>query len=110
MHLPDREHAFIPPAKLSNYLLSLSHPAGRSKARFLLAVGYRMETPEVLEQALLSIAYETEVTDMERSAHGVKYVIEGQVQAPRGHLIRLRTIWIIEEDHPPRFVTAYPRT
>ena len=49
MHLPDREHAFIPPAKLSNYLLSLSHPAGRSQARFLLAVGYRMSPGENLK-------------------------------------------------------------
>ena len=110
MYLPDRERAFIPRAKLSDYLLSLSHPAGRSKARFLLAVGYRPEYPEILEQDLLSIAYEVEVTDVERSAHGVKYVVDGQVEAPRRHLIQLRTIWIIEGDHPPRFVTAYPRT
>jgi hypothetical protein len=48
MHLPDRERAFIPSAKLSNYLLSLSHPAGRSKARFLLAAGYHPENPEIL--------------------------------------------------------------
>ena len=110
MHLPDRARAFVPPAKLSDYLLSLSHPAGRSKARFFLAVGYRRENPEVLEQDLLSIAYETEVEDVEKSAHGVKYVLEGQVEAPGGHLIRLRTIWTVEGDGPPRLVTAYPRT
>ncbi len=110
MYLPDRERAFIPSAKLISYLLSLSHPAGRSKARFLLAAGYNPESPEILEQDLLSIAYEVEVADVERSVHGMKYVIEGQVEAPRGYLIQLRTIWIIEGDHPPRFVTAYPRT
>lgn len=110
MYLPDRKRAFIPSAKLLNYLLSLSHPAGRSKARFLLAAGYRPESPEILEQDLLSIANEVEVADVERSAHGMKYVIEGKVEAPRGHLIRLRTIWIIEGNQSPRFVTAYPRT
>ena len=110
MYLPDRQYAIIPPAKLSNYLLSLSHPAGRSKARFLLAVGYRLERPEILEQDLLSIAHEVEVTEVERSEHGMKYVIEGEVEASRGHHIRLRTIWITEGSHAPRFVTAYPRT
>lgn len=110
MYLPDRERAYIPSAKLSNYLLSLSHPAGRSKARFLLAGGYRPENLEVLEQDLLSIAREVEIADMQQSAHGVKYVIEGSVKTPRGHTIRLRTIWIIEGSRPPRFVTAYPRT
>ena len=64
MYLPDRESAYIPSTKLSNYLLSLSHPAGRSKARFLLAVGYRPENPEILEQDLLSIAHTVEVAGM----------------------------------------------
>ena len=109
MYLPDRKRAFIPSGKLRDYLFSLSHSAGRSKARFFLAVGYSIENPEILERDLLSIAHEVEVIEVERSKHGVKYVIEGQVEAPRGHPIRLLTIWITEEDHPPRFVTAYPR-
>lgn len=110
MYLPDRERAFISEAKLSHYLLTLSHPAGRSKARFLLAVGYRPENPEILGQALLSIAQKDEVAEIEQSTYGVKYAIEGQVEAPQGRLIRLRTIWIIEGNQPPRFVTAYPCT
>ena len=110
MYLPDRDQAFIPSAKFSRYLLSLSHPTGQAKARFFLAVGYRPENIERLEHDLLSIAHEVEVADTEQTVHGMKYIIEGQVQAPRGHAIQLRTVWTIEGDRPPRFVTAYPLT
>lgn len=37
MILPNRERAYIPEAKLVHYLLSLSHPVGKSKARFVTA-------------------------------------------------------------------------
>jgi hypothetical protein len=37
---PDWEKAEIDPAKIRDYLLSLTHPVGRFKAPFFAALGY----------------------------------------------------------------------
>jgi hypothetical protein len=42
------------------------------------------------------------------SPYGVKYIIEGIIVSPIGVTLHLRTIWIIEGNDAPRFVTAYP--
>ena len=42
MNLP-AETAVIEPAKLWDYLLSLDHPDGRAKARYLALLGYTRE-------------------------------------------------------------------
>lgn len=38
--LPGAERAFIDPSKVRDYLLSESHPVGRFKAAFFIALGY----------------------------------------------------------------------
>lgn len=41
--------------------------------------------------------------------YGIKYVVEGEIQAPDGSGIWLRSVWIVlDADDVPRFVTAYP--
>ena len=47
MNLP-AETAVIEPAKLREYLLSLDHPDGRAKARYLALLGYTREHWEQL--------------------------------------------------------------
>jgi hypothetical protein len=47
--------------------------------------------------------------DVVPSPHGIKYIIEGVLEAPSGAAPRIRTVWILETgETDPRFVTAYP--
>ena len=108
MRLPNRENAFIPREKPTEYLLSETHPTGRSKARFFHAAGFGATKVNILEQALISIAQNEQIEYVETSAHGTKYVIDGSLTSPNGDVIQIRTVWIIEIGHSaPRFVTAY---
>lgn len=109
MLLPNRYEAYIPPPKLTDYLLSTTHAIGKSKAKFFTAAGFNIAEAAVLEEALLKIAHTEAVIQIEDTSHGIKYVIEGSLQAPRGEAISVRTVWIIEMgEDKPRFVTAYP--
>lgn len=109
MELPNCEQAHVPRTKLLDYLLSEEHPIGRAKARFLREVGLNESNVELLEQGLLEIARAGHVLRVHASPYGTKYVIQGGIQAPRGQVVTLQTIWIIESGEiRPRFVTAYP--
>lgn len=56
MRFPYLEDAFISREKPTEYLLSETHPTGRSKARFFHAAGFDTAKVNILEQALISIA------------------------------------------------------
>ncbi len=109
MNLPNRETAFIQPQKLLEYLLSETHSVGGSKAKLLRGAGFNEENVDILEQRLLEIARLQSVKEVVTSPHGTKYIIEGEIEAPNGYLISLRTVWIIDMgQETPRFVTAHP--
>lgn len=110
MKLPGRERAFIAEQKLTEYLLSLSHPVGRAKARFFQRHGFDASSPHLLKAELLTLARRAGVTSTERTTFGTKYVVDGSLRTPRGRLVDVCTVWIIEDSKPdrPRFVTAYP--
>jgi hypothetical protein len=109
VNLPNRENAYIQPQKLLGYLLSDTHPVGSSKAKLLRAHGFNEVNADKLEQELLKIAYSKMVQDVVATTHGVKYVLDGEVKAPGGRCLQLRTIWIIDQgETKPRFVTARP--
>ena len=109
MKLPNLENAYIQPQKLTGYLLSETHAVGASKARLLRAFGFSKENVAMLEQELLSIAQTQEVQDFIPTEHGIKYVIDGDIETPQGRQLKLRTVWIIDTGQTtPRFVTARP--
>lgn len=109
MKLPNADKAHIPPRKLLDYLLSLSHPVGGPKARFFRSAGFDDANVSALERGLIEIACSGEVSEVEQTTHGTKYAVEGTLKTPdRGPKI-IRTVWIIESGgEGPRFVTAYP--
>ena len=72
MLLPNREDAYIPPPKLTEYLLSEIHPVGRFKAQLLLASGFNRTNLNILEQGLIAIAFEQEVTQAIPPEYGTK--------------------------------------
>jgi hypothetical protein len=109
MDLPNRNRAYVPREKLTNYLLSETHPVGKSKAKFFRALGFDDSQVGQLEQELLAIAHSQQVDEEEATPHGVKYAIEGPLHTPGGNVVRIRTVWIVEGNETnPRFVTAYP--
>lgn len=109
MKLQNRENAYVPVAKLLNYLLSETHSVGKSKAKYLRSMGFNEANVNLLKQGLIAIAQSEDVKDVISSPHGVKYVIDGSIQTPVGISIRMQTIWITDKAHGrPRFVTAYP--
>ncbi len=109
MKLPNRENAYIPSGKLTEYLLSETHAHGRGKALFFRGVGFDETNTDALVHGLLAIAQTEEVADTEQTRHGTKYVIEGPLETPAGETVHIRTVWIIDVGQErPRLVTAYP--
>lgn len=107
--LPKAEAAIIPREKVVEYLLSTSHPVGRSKAAYFGALGFDIDQPEVFEGALLEHVANSEVVQHEANEFGDKYVVEGGLDGPTGSASRVRSVWIIlNEEDTPRLVTAYP--
>jgi hypothetical protein len=109
MELPNKARAYISPEKISGYLLSETHAVGKSKAKYFRSYGFHPRKSVDLEHGLLAIARQNPVNQVESSPHGTKYSIEGELKTPKGFMIRVRTVWIIETGQKiPRFVTAYP--
>lgn len=109
MKLPHKEKAYIPLLKIRDYLISETHPIGKSKAKFFRSVGFNETNIDLLKQGLLTIAHTEDVKEEVSSMHGAKYVIDGLIQTPRGKTVKVRTIWIIDKGQiRPRFVTTYP--
>jgi hypothetical protein len=106
--LPNHEQAIIPRAKITDYLLSLSHPDGRGKARFFASFGFSIEAWEILAEALLRHAADREVTRIGTSPFGTRYVIERIISTPGGGAPLICAVWFIETSEDiPRFATAY---
>jgi hypothetical protein len=109
MQLPNKTKAYIPPNKLTGYLLSETHAVGKAKAKFFRSLGFDESTVGRLEQELLAVAHTEQVENVIASSHGTKYIIDGSLKTPQGVVVRVRTVWISEaEQESPRFVTAYP--
>ena len=109
MILPNAKKAIIPPEKITDYLLSFSHPVGRFKAVFFNSLGYSIDNWELLSNDLRSIL-QNPAKKREKSGYGQKYEINGKIVGPLKKTADLTTVWIILKDEEyPRFVTAYPR-
>jgi hypothetical protein len=107
--MPNASLADISETKVLGYLLNPGHPDGASKAAFFTAMGYRKAEWRVLRQSLAAVALTGRIRAVAATDHGVKYIIEGDVNVPRGDAATIRTIWIIDTDTDvPRLVTAYP--
>ena len=109
MKLPHPENAIIPEKKLTDYLLSKTHETGRFKAKFFRSLGFNEENLNLLEKEFLNIVQTQEITKQENSEFGIKYIIDGSLMTPLGKSVKIRTVWIVENDEEqPIFITAYP--
>jgi hypothetical protein len=73
--IPNAARAIIDPVKLHGYLLSLTHPVGRFKARFFTALGFNDERWAELETALREQHLSQEPTETRSDQHGRFYTI-----------------------------------
>lgn len=107
--LPEVERAHVDRAKVVEYLLSRTHPDGRSKAEFFTHFGFKVEAWQVLADALKVVGISNPVAGVVQSLHGTRYTVDGPMQSPDGRTPRVRTIWIVEPGRPgPRLITAHP--
>ena len=108
MMLPEAGRARIDRTKVTDYLLSLSHPDGRSKAEFFMRFGFKSGEWQILSDALMAVGASNPVATVVNSPHGVRYTVDGAMKAPDGRKPMIRTVWIVEPGTSPRLVTAYP--
>ena len=109
MKLPNHEKAFVPREKIVDYLLSPFHTDGKGKAAFFKRFGFTAELWQILAEALKKHALENEVSKMENTPFGIRYVIEGELETPVGRKPKVLVVWFIEtRTEVPRLATAYP--
>lgn len=97
--VPNRDRAVADPVKISDYLLSETHPVGRYKARFFKRAAFA--------RTLLKNSHGGVSIDV--SPIGSKYRVEGHLLTPDGRNPLVGTIWIIlNRATIPRFVKAFP--
>jgi hypothetical protein len=109
MKLPQPRAALIPEAKLVEYLLSLTHRRGRSKAVFFTAYGFSRESWPELAEALRKHAQDHDIREHTETAFGTRYIIDGVLLSPTGQSLQVRVAWFIDKGKSvPRFITAHP--
>jgi hypothetical protein len=101
LDLPRGDEAEVPDGKVRDYLLSLGHPVGGPKARYLVSRGYEPEEVEVLERDLKEVARAGRVESTEATDWGRKYLVVGSLEAPDGASLELATVWMISGEGVP---------
>ena len=109
MQIPNADRAVIDPVKLYGYLLAPSHPVGRFKAAFFLALGYTADNWRRLEADLRNQHLPQETTPEASAFYGQKYTIRARLEGPSGLSADTVSVWVVRTGEEfPRFVTAYP--
>jgi len=108
MPIPDADRAVVEDVKVRDYLLNLAHPDGGPKAIWFHSLGYHCDEWHILAADLLAIARNCTTFDVDSTRFGVKYKASGNVGRYEHRPGVVVTVWIVEDDDPPRSVTAYP--
>lgn len=107
--MPNAGAAVVDTAKLTEYLLSPTHPVGRAKAEFFKRFGFAQERHEGLRVALLKHGATRPIVRTETSEHGQKFVVRCSISTPDGRDPCIDSVWIIDAGRSnPRLVTAFP--
>jgi Domain of unknown function (DUF6883) len=104
------DRAVVPEAKIVSYLLSVRHPAGRTKARFLERFGFRAKDWRILRDAVIAHATANDIAALHQTRFGTRYEIDGPLPTPDGRNPIVRVVWFVESrETAPRLVTLVPR-
>ncbi len=105
MKLPD--DTTIARKKVTHYLLVWREED--DKSAFLSKAGHALENAGQLEEDLRSQLLPLDAEILDRGEYGVKYVIRGKLKGPNGRVLRIVSIWMIENaGGAAKFVTVYP--
>jgi hypothetical protein len=106
--LPQAHLVVIDRRKIIDYLLSRTHPGGRSKAEFFRRFGFRAESWQTLSGALLEHARSAEVVSRIETEFGTKYTVQAVLAAAGGRTPRVWSVWFVAiGETAPRLVTAF---
>lgn len=95
--------------KITDYLLSPTHPDGKPKARFFVSHGFTPQRWEELAEALREHARAYPVSGSRTLPHGVNYVVEGPLACPDGRRPRVTAVWHVPAGATfARLATSYP--
>ena len=110
MKIPKHKFAVISESKIQNYILSNTHPIGRTKAAFFNSVGFNIENEDFLANELKKLIDNSDIDMLIENNFGKKYIVGGSINSPTGINVEITTVWFIEKDNTiPYFVTAYPK-
>lgn len=100
--------ACVPQEKLTGYLLNCLHPKGKDKALlFNNLLDITDSDWQFLAAQFVNGLGKAELREVRRSEFGVQYHADIQVIGRNGRTKSVRTAWIITDDGPARFVTAF---
>ena len=106
--LPRAAEAVVPRDKLADYALDPQHSRGRHKARvFASALGIRQADWRYLRDQLLEGVVDGPVRGTRITPFGVLYDVVVLVDGLNGATAPVATIWIVEDDGPPRLVSTW---
>ena len=109
MTLPNAHLALVERGKILDYLLNREHRYGASKAQFFSAFGFTPASWEILAEALREHARQHEVSRIRETVFGLRYEVDGELNAPDGRTPHVRTVWQLDHGEvAPRLITAYP--
>jgi len=109
MKLPCRDNLIIEEEKVAGYLLNLEHRYGATKARFFIAVGFRVEHWNTLADALREHGRKFDIVVSRETGYGPRYAVEGELSTPSGAQAFIRSVWQFDNGTvAPRLITAYP--
>lgn len=109
MKLPFAARARVERNKIVEYLLSVPHLDGRSKARFFARFGLSLGKWRAFERALKKHGRSNDVSASVESQHGTRYSIDGTLETPDGRNPKVQTGWVLaKRSKSPRLLTAYP--
>lgn len=108
MKMPGGDAAIVDLEKLTAYCLSPEHPRGKHKARvFATALGFTAENADQLRTALLTAAAMADAQPAVSDRFGDRYVLEFEIEGPRGTGI-LKSTWIVcEGESAPRLTSCF---
>jgi hypothetical protein len=95
--------------KITEYLLSPTHPVGRFKAAFFNSFGFRSDDWTALRDAPLDHATVASVVADGETEFGHKLVLEGPLNTPSGRAPQICSVWFRQTGTKThRLVTAHP--
>ena len=98
--------ARIPDEKIRDYLLRYQEKSDKSK--FLALAGYTLSDYKLLIEDIREQFLPGEAVLQELTEDGELYRLRGTLTGPNGKQLQIRTVWLVEDEEGPRFITLVP--